>query len=106
MKGGIDMSEQELHDKIDKLLLGFGEFKINIDKKFSQIDKRFDKVDKKFDHVDKRFDKLENSIKNIYKKLEEHDERFNKIDSKINTIKKMAAENYIDIADLKDRVFN
>jgi peptidoglycan hydrolase CwlO-like protein len=99
MKGGMDMSEQELHDKIDKLLLGFGEFKINIDKKFSQVDKRFDEVDK-------RFDKLENDIRNIYKKLEEHDERFNRIDSKINTIKKMAAENYIDIADLKDRVFN
>jgi archaellum component FlaC len=77
------MSElKELNGKIDKLLTGFGEFKLD---------------------VEKRFDRLEDDIKGIYQKLQEHDKRFDKIESRINTIRKLSAENAIEIADLKDR---
>lgn len=88
------MSElKELNNKIDKLLTGFGRFKIDIEKRFDDMEKGFEK----------RFDQLEDDIEGIYKKLEEHDKRFDKLDSRIDTVKKMAAENYIDISDLKSR---
>lgn len=91
------MSElKELNGKIDKLLTGFGEFKI-------AFDKRFNKIDNHFKEIDKRFDRLEDDIKGIYQKLQEHDKRFDKIESRINTIRKLSAENAIEIADLKDR---
>ncbi len=84
------MSElKEINEKIDGLLTGFGKFKLDVEKRFNQIDKRFDT--------------MEDDIKGIYQKLQEHDKRFDKIESRINTIRKLSAENAIEIADLKDR---
>lgn len=87
---------KEINDKIDKLLTGFGEFKI-------ATDKRFNTIDNHFKQIDKRFDRLEGDIKGIYQKLLDHDKRFDRIESRINTIRKLSAENAVEIADLKDR---
>ncbi|QTL97101.1 hypothetical protein GM661_03460 [Iocasia frigidifontis] len=84
------MADKDLNKKMDELLSGVYRIEENQKKQFQKYDNDVQNIFNELQKYHKRFDIIENKLYSL--------------ESKIDTVRKVSAENTIDISNLKDKV--
>ncbi|MTI59854.1 MAG: hypothetical protein FH762_07660 [Firmicutes bacterium] len=84
------MAVKDLNKKMDEILSGVYRIEENQKKQFQKYDNDIQNIFNELQKYHKRFDIIENKLYNL--------------ESKIDTVRKVSAENTIDISNLKDRI--
>ena len=118
----VELMEDRVEEKIDKLLIGFYNFEKRTEENFSKLNDRMSNLESRMDSLENRMENLEsrmdslenrmNSLENRMDSLESNmdnldkniNSRFDTLEKRIRSIKGIVGENMADIADINKRI--
>lgn len=105
------MTDKDFNKKMDELLSGVYRIEENQKIQFQKYDNDIQNINNDIHSMKNDIQNINNDIQNIFNELQKCHKRFDiienklySLESKIDTVRKVSAENSIDISNLKDRV--
>ncbi|AZO94187.1 hypothetical protein [Halocella sp. SP3-1] len=91
------MTDKDFNKKMDELLSGV--YRIEENQKI-----QFQKYDNDIQNINNDIQNIFNELQKCHKRFDIIENKLYSLESKIDTVRKVSAENSIDISNLKDRV--